>query len=252
MALSNPALYAALESFEIDALGFTRRLARDNGWSVAVATRVVEEYRRFIYLCTVVERPMTPSHAVDQAWHLHLTHTRSYWDELCPRVLGRPLHHEPGRGGDGERFRMQYQDTLASYAREFDQAPPPDIWPGCATRFGTAHRRVAPRWRSLGLATAALAAAVTPAAAVEIEIPPWFPSETVMTLHSWAPWAIGGLWLLMAIRGGLRHRQLRRRRDAAKGPWEWPDRRGAACSGSSQGWAGCHGDGDGCGGGCSD
>ncbi|MEM9131675.1 MAG: hypothetical protein AAF962_21425 [Actinomycetota bacterium] len=122
------------------AFGFTRRLARDNGWSLPYATRVMEEYRRFLFLGQVAGHPVTPSDEVDQAWHLHLTYTRSYWDDLCTDVLGRPFHHGPTVGGATEaaKFDDWYARTRASYEAWFGHAPPLDIWPDADTRFGDA------------------------------------------------------------------------------------------------------------------
>ncbi|MFN7741158.1 MAG: glycine-rich domain-containing protein [Cyanobacteriota bacterium] len=57
------------------------------------------EYRRFLFLAMQAGHPVSPSRPVDLAWHQHLLDTRSYWQEFCPRVLGRPLHHTPSRGG---------------------------------------------------------------------------------------------------------------------------------------------------------
>lgn len=122
------------------AFGFTRRLARDNGWSSTYAARVMEEYRRFLFLGQVAGHPVTPSDEVDQAWHLHLTYTRSYWDDLCGDVLGRPFHHGPTIGGPAEaaKFDDWYARTRASYAAWFGHAPPLDIWPDADVRFGDA------------------------------------------------------------------------------------------------------------------
>ncbi|WP_443026122.1 glycine-rich domain-containing protein, partial [Sphingomonas sp. CCH9-H8] len=68
----------------------------------------------------------TPSDAVDQAWHLHLTYTRDYWEHFCPDVLGRALHHGPTAGGADEhrRYYRQYAETLARYEAAFGIAPP--------------------------------------------------------------------------------------------------------------------------------
>ncbi|MEM7273176.1 MAG: hypothetical protein AAF547_08870 [Actinomycetota bacterium] len=120
--------------------GFTARLARDNGWSAAFAERVVEEYRRFVFLSQVLGHPVTPSDEVDQAWHLHLTYTRSYWDDLCGQVLGRPLHHGPTRGGPAEdtKFEDWYARTLDGYRAWFGTEPPADVWPPSSIRFGEA------------------------------------------------------------------------------------------------------------------
>ncbi len=141
------------------ALDFIGRLARENGWSRDHAARVFGEYRRFAFLAATAGHPVTPSDAVDQAWHLHLTYSRDYWDRFCP-LLGRPLHHGPTAGGAAEeqRFFAQYADTLRSYEAAFGP-PPADLWPPAAQRLrdDPRARRVHPRdgivvpWRILWL-----------------------------------------------------------------------------------------------------
>jgi uncharacterized protein (TIGR04222 family) len=138
---AHPLLHAA-RGFD-----FTTRLARENGWSRRHAGAVVEEYRRYCFLACVAGRCMSPSDAVDQAWHLHLTYSRDYWDVFCRDVLRAPLHHEPTRGGAGElaRHRAQYADTLAEYERWFG-APPEALWPSTHEQF-----RAPARWRRVDL-----------------------------------------------------------------------------------------------------
>ena len=118
-------------------LSFTGRLARENGWSIDYTEAVVFEYRRFLYLVAISDSALTPSDQVDQAWHLHLSYTKSYWQELCRSILGFELHHEPTAGGDAEqkRYRRQYANTLAFYREMFDETPPPAIWPSVDERF---------------------------------------------------------------------------------------------------------------------
>ncbi|HEX9620845.1 MAG TPA: TIGR04222 domain-containing membrane protein [Polyangiaceae bacterium] len=134
-------LYTALRSFELDDPGarfpFSARLSRENRWSRAYTARVIDEYKRFLFLAAAAGHEVTPSEQVDQAWHLHLVYTESYWQGLCGEVLRRPLHHGPTRGGaaDRARFRDAYQRTLASYRRYFGEDAPSDIWPDEAQRF---------------------------------------------------------------------------------------------------------------------
>jgi hypothetical protein len=118
------------------AYSFVARLAHENGWTREHAARVVDEYKKFCFLAITADHPVTPSDAVDQAWHLHLTYTRDYWERFCPKILGRPLHHGPTMGGLAEqhRFFEQYAQALHSYERVFG-APPADIWPGAAQRL---------------------------------------------------------------------------------------------------------------------
>ena len=119
-------------------MSFEERLAHENGWSLATARRVVLEYRRFLFLAVASGGPVSPSEQVDQAWHLHLTYTRSYWERLCRNLLERTLHHTPTRGGHEEaaKFRDQYSRTLDAYRSAFGEEPPSDIWPPVEKRFG--------------------------------------------------------------------------------------------------------------------
>ncbi len=100
-------LWDKIESFQLDDLNanftFSKRLARDNGWTFTFSKKVIAEYKKFIYLCCISENPITPSDAVDQAWHLHLTYTKSYWKDFCSNTLNREIHHNPTKGGDSEQ-----------------------------------------------------------------------------------------------------------------------------------------------------
>lgn len=126
------------------ALSFADRLARDNCWSRRHADRVIDEYRRFLVLAVEADHPVTPSDAVDQAWHLHLTYTHDYWERLCGSLIGRPLHHGPTRGGAAENrtYRALYEQTLTAYQDRFDAAPPGDIWPDADIRFSGRFQRI--------------------------------------------------------------------------------------------------------------
>lgn len=131
----------AFELDEPDAqLPFTARLAREQGWTTVFAGRVVFEYKRFVALAMFAGHPVTPSEELDQAWHLHLVYTRSYWHSLCRDVLGRDLHHGPTTGGssENEKFQGWYRKTLESYKRIFGELPPSDIWPCPENRFPNA------------------------------------------------------------------------------------------------------------------
>jgi uncharacterized protein (TIGR04222 family) len=135
-------LLSRILSFDIDggehALPFAARLAREQGWSRTYAERVIAEYRRYVFLAVTSPTPVCPSEDVDAAWHLHLTYTRSYWKRLCGEVLGRPLHHEPTKGGPSEadKHLAMYARTLAAYREAFGRDAPEDIWPAAKDRFG--------------------------------------------------------------------------------------------------------------------
>lgn len=135
MTHEQSALWQRIRDFQFDApnasFPLSKRLAREQGWTPAYTAQVIDEYRRFAFLAAEAGHPVTPSKAVDEAWHLHLLYTRNYWEEFCPKVLGRSLHHHPSDGNSEseQMFEDQYEKTLTSYERLFAEPPPSTIWP---------------------------------------------------------------------------------------------------------------------------
>jgi len=131
---SSRALWAALSAMRLPPAGdqpsFVAALQEATGWTPPFAERAVGEYRRFLFLAATSSRELTPSRAVDEVWHLHLE-TPHYEEELCGRILGRPLRHLPGSGKqeDEARFQRQYAATLRLYEDLFADPPPRDVWP---------------------------------------------------------------------------------------------------------------------------
>jgi hypothetical protein len=213
-------LWQKLQDFHIGdptaAFGFEQRLARENGWTLAYAKQVLREYKRFLYLIVVTRSPLTPCDAVDQAWHLHLSYTRSYWEALCGQILGFPLHHHPTRGGAGQQahFRQCYQRTLASYAAVFGEAAPGEVWEAIEERFDADRRFIRvrrdrswiipkPRYAAPALGMVALMplliSACTPQAG---EHPFWFWLKVAIGV--WGVYIVAR-WLGRAL-GGARHK----------------------------------------------
>lgn len=141
MTPEHAALWNKIKNFEIDdveaPLTFTDRLARENGWRISYSLRAVEEYKRFMFLMCLSNRPLTPSDQIDQVWHLHLIYTHSYWDEFCGSVLNRKIHHGPTKGGkqEKEKYTDWYGQTKELYREVFAINPPADIWPDNKLRF---------------------------------------------------------------------------------------------------------------------
>ncbi|MFT4602885.1 MAG: hypothetical protein ACI857_003072 [Arenicella sp.] len=135
-------LWNRIKDFDLDVVGsqftFTDRLSRENGWTLDYSVRVIDEYKRFMFLLCCTNGPLTPSDQVDQAWHLHLIYTQSYWRDFCDGVLKREIHHGPTKGGSDEKDKYSdlYQRSKDRYLEEFETDPPEDIWPPHAIRFG--------------------------------------------------------------------------------------------------------------------
>ena len=105
------ALYEKIQAFSLDAIDavypLSGRLVRQNRWSLVYTQRTIEEYKKFVLLAMITDHPVTPSEQVDQVWHLHLIYSYSYWEEFCPKVLGRSLHHGPTKGGAQEELKYR-------------------------------------------------------------------------------------------------------------------------------------------------
>ncbi len=134
-------LWNEIKNFELDeveiSLSFTDRLARENGWTIEYSIRAILEYKKFIFLLTITNHPLTPSDQVDQVWHLHLLYTQSYWEDFCENLLKRKIHHRPTKGGDNEKskFTNWYEKTKELYFETFKTKTPKDIWPTSKIRF---------------------------------------------------------------------------------------------------------------------
>ena len=138
-------LWDRISQFEFDndqiQFNFTDRLARENNWTRSYSNEVIEEYKKFIFLCCITPNGVTPSDQVDQAWHLHLTYTKSYWIDFCKNTLGQEIHHNPTQGGNQERkkFDQFYTSTKDEYVKAFGTIPPITIWPENQERFSEIH-----------------------------------------------------------------------------------------------------------------
>ncbi|NEQ49790.1 MAG: hypothetical protein F6K11_06595 [Leptolyngbya sp. SIO3F4] len=141
MDAEQSALYERIQSFSLDQpdidLSFSQRLARENDWPLEYTRKAIEEYKKFAFLAVTTEHPVTPSDQIDQVWHLHLTYTRSYWEDFCQQVLQQHLHHDPTLGGlaEEQKFRDLYSKTLESYEQFFGVEPPESFWPSPNERF---------------------------------------------------------------------------------------------------------------------
>jgi hypothetical protein len=142
----DPALWSRLRAWREgpEGVAFVLRLDEKLQLKPGAATRLADEYVRFLALCLSAGETMAPSAIVDEAWHLHLLDSRTYFDRFCPEVLGRVLHHAPGRPPPDKD--PAHERTREVYATAFGHAPPPDIWPDAA-----GHRRLRMfRWAFVG------------------------------------------------------------------------------------------------------
>ncbi|MEX3853932.1 hypothetical protein AB3X94_07675 [Paraburkholderia sp. BR10923] len=68
---------------------YSRRLAEAEGRSHDHSLAVLDEYKLFAFLAQAAGHPVTPSVAVDAAWHFHLQCTLEYLDVFCAACCAR-------------------------------------------------------------------------------------------------------------------------------------------------------------------
>jgi hypothetical protein len=133
MTVDEADLFREICNYSLDAekspFPFSFKLSWEYRWSMHYTQRVIEEYKKFIFLAMVANHVVSPPTHVDRVWHLHLLYTHNYWIEFCGGVLGRSLHHRPSLGGasEGDAYLEQYALTLETYRHYFGE-PPLDIW----------------------------------------------------------------------------------------------------------------------------
>lgn len=162
--MRDPRLWQRLQRFRFDdgtgTPSFSARLGEAEGWNADYTARVIEEYRKFLYLSVVLPGVAVPGLAVESAWALHTEYERRYWDELCGQTLGAALNFIP-RDEVLPTMTPRHADTVAAYASEFGVAPPADIWAGVDVAFDPTtpsgfHGQVALTFAGVFLGTGAL------------------------------------------------------------------------------------------------
>lgn len=134
MLLQNDSLWSRLQDFSLDApnvdFPFSKKLAKEENWTLDFTKKAIEEYKKFVYLCCVLPNGASPSETVDKVWHMHLIYTQNYWEDFCPNILKRKLHHHPSKGGFAEKNKHEnwFSETLKNYRETFNQDAPADIW----------------------------------------------------------------------------------------------------------------------------
>nr|WP_315033425.1 hypothetical protein [uncultured Chryseobacterium sp.] len=134
MSLKDEPLWSRILGFSLDApdadFPFSKKLAKEENWSLDFTRKAIEEYKKFVYLCCILPHGASPSKIVDKVWHMHLLYTQNYWEDFCPNILKKALHHHPSKGGksEGLKHRDWFSETLSGYKEVFLSEAPPEIW----------------------------------------------------------------------------------------------------------------------------
>lgn len=128
--MRDKALWARLQAYGFpmsDGRSLATQIGAETVMTPDRAATAVDEYRRYVYLVATSNQILAPSPLIDRVWHQHLLDTRAYMTEFCPTILGKTLHHIPGR--PAAHKDNAYQATLDLYLTEFGIDPPKGVWP---------------------------------------------------------------------------------------------------------------------------
>ena len=105
------------------------RLHEETGHDLDICYTLVEEYRRFMYLEGSTGETLVPSPIVDLVWRLHVEDEKAYFEDFCPRIIGRTIHR-PSEDAEAVHFLDDpaYGRTLDRYMQEFGPAQV-QYWP---------------------------------------------------------------------------------------------------------------------------
>lgn len=141
MKLSNPQLWARIEAYRfptvligdgmfgsrVQELSFAAALAKEERLFPATATRLIAEYRRFVYLTCIAPEALTPPPMLAKVRWLHRRDQNAYRVGFCEDCLGIDWPPRPDP--------LVIDDAAATlamrhlYRSEFGAMPPRDIWP---------------------------------------------------------------------------------------------------------------------------
>lgn len=101
------------------------RIIKEHKTCPCCAEAAVREMKRMLYLHALSGEPVSPSEAIDPAWHEMLAFTRFYQD--FAHFIGVFVHHDPTPGPpDGGNM---YKRTKILYQQHFGIEPDPSMWP---------------------------------------------------------------------------------------------------------------------------
>ncbi len=106
---------------------YVQMMQKQMGWSTGMAAKVIEEYRKFLFLAMRAGHQVIPPGALSDVWMSHMQNAQNFWEQF-----GQVLEDKPAPGGfDAKAFQAAadpWKQTLESYERIFGMAPPMDIW----------------------------------------------------------------------------------------------------------------------------
>lgn len=99
------------------------RIKREHGMSQEEVEKLFEDTLMYLFLCSVVSKPIAPTKQIDKGWHEFLMYTRDY-RSFCDEYLGIFVHHNPVPIMTKSTSLLTSQDTLGFAIETFGEVGP--------------------------------------------------------------------------------------------------------------------------------
>jgi hypothetical protein len=104
-----------------------KMMEQQMGSNAEMANRVIEEYRKFLFLAMRAGHQVIPPGPINDVWMMHMQNAQNYWENLGQMISERPV----ASGVDAKAMGSMgdaWAATLKSYEAIFGAKPPMDIW----------------------------------------------------------------------------------------------------------------------------
>ena len=105
----------------------TKMMEQQMGTGSETAQRVIEEYKKFLFLAMRAGHQVIPPGIINEVWMMHMQNAQNYWENLGQMIAEKPV----SQGIDAKSFGTMadaWTATLKSYEAVFGTKPPMDIW----------------------------------------------------------------------------------------------------------------------------
>ncbi|WP_127132198.1 hypothetical protein [Pseudoflavitalea rhizosphaerae] len=110
---------------------YYNRLARYGNWTEEQMQEIVEEYKKFLFLCATKPFLIVPPKIVDLAWSLHMEYYPMSFRDLYRIMPGHWIKRSRGEKGENDDPDWLFDHYLQSrkiYQETFGDRPPAWIW----------------------------------------------------------------------------------------------------------------------------
>lgn len=128
-------VWKMLSSFPFDAPNsietFPDRLTRLGGWDPEQTQLIINEYKRFLFLCATKEYMIVPSKAIDMAWSIHMEYYPLSFRQLCQFIPVQNIRREKfykSESDDDQWIFTHYMQTKVIYVETFFEKAPVSVW----------------------------------------------------------------------------------------------------------------------------